>query len=99
MSISFERLSRLPSLISQLYCVMSAIFSAHSFYHVAAPFSSWCPMFGIVYSLCRMSGSDVSVAVREALMEPLRKCRTAKFWMTVRGTNKVGPIKAVWRQH
>lgn len=27
-----------------------------------------------------MSGSDVSVVVREALMEPLRKCRTAKFF-------------------
>lgn len=26
------------------------------------------------------SGSDVSVVVREALMEPLRKCRTAKFF-------------------
>lgn len=26
------------------------------------------------------SGSDISVAVREAIMEPLRKCRTAKFF-------------------
>jgi len=26
------------------------------------------------------SGSDISVAVREALMEPLRKCRSAKFF-------------------
>eukprot|EP01029_Cantina_marsupialis_P024909 TRINITY_DN651_c0_g1_i1.p1 TRINITY_DN651_c0_g1~~TRINITY_DN651_c0_g1_i1.p1 ORF type:complete len:456 (+),score=207.02 TRINITY_DN651_c0_g1_i1:75-1442(+) len=28
------------------------------------------------------SGSDLSVVVREALMEPLRICRTAKFWKT-----------------
>lgn len=34
------------------------------------------------------SGSDVSVAVREALMEPLRKCRTAKFWRPL-GSGKV----------
>lgn len=27
-----------------------------------------------------MSGSDISVVVREALMEPLRHCRTAKFF-------------------
>jgi hypothetical protein len=27
-----------------------------------------------------MSGSDIGVVVREALMEPLRKCRTAKFF-------------------
>jgi hypothetical protein len=42
-----------------------------------------------------MSGSDVSVAVREALMEPLRKCRTAKFWRNagngkVRGSEDAG---------
>ena len=27
-----------------------------------------------------MSGSDVSVLVREALMQPLRKCRNARFF-------------------
>ena len=26
------------------------------------------------------SGSDISVVTREALMEPLRKCRTARYW-------------------
>lgn len=27
-----------------------------------------------------MSGSDISVVVREALMQPLRVCRTAQFF-------------------
>jgi hypothetical protein len=35
--------------------------------------------------MARFSGSDVSVCVREALMEPLRKCRTARYWQPVRG--------------
>ena len=29
------------------------------------------------------SGSDISVVVREALMEPLRKCRMARYWRAV----------------
>lgn len=37
------------------------------------------------------SGSDISVAVREALMEPLRICRTAKFWKKERD-GKYHPI-------
>jgi hypothetical protein len=32
----------------------------------------------------RFSGSDICIMVREALMEPLRKCRTAKFFRKVR---------------
>ncbi|CAN0032460.1 unnamed protein product, partial [Phaeothamnion confervicola] len=28
------------------------------------------------------SGSDISVVTRDALMEPLRKCQAAKFWMS-----------------
>jgi len=44
-----------------------------------------------MHTLCSFSGSDVSVAVREALMEPLRKCRTAKFWRAVNG----GKVRAL----
>jgi len=40
-----------------------------------------------------MSGSDISVVVREALMEPLRKCRTAKFWRTM-PDGKLSPTEA-----
>jgi vacuolar protein-sorting-associated protein 4 len=32
-----------------------------------------------------MSGSDISVVVREALMEPLRKCRSAQYFRAVPG--------------
>lgn len=35
---------------------------------------------------CSFSGSDIQISVREALMEPLRKCRTAKFFVPVPGT-------------
>ena len=44
-----------------------------------------------------MSGSDVSVLVREALMEPLRKCRIAKFW-EARGGGKWTPSNATLEQ-
>lgn len=33
---------------------------------------------------CSCSGSDISVLVREALMEPLRKCQQAQFFTRVR---------------
>lgn len=38
------------------------------------------------------SGSDISVVVREALMEPLRKCRSAKFWQPVGATGQWTPV-------
>lgn len=38
------------------------------------------------------SGSDISVAVRAALMEPLRICRTAKFWRK-NAQGKYAPLK------
>mmetsp|Transcript_82686 Transcript_82686/g.145927 ORF Transcript_82686/g.145927 Transcript_82686/m.145927 type:complete len:451 (+) Transcript_82686:425-1777(+) len=38
------------------------------------------------------SGSDISVAVREALMEPLRICRTAKFFRKD-GAGKYHPVE------
>ena len=31
----------------------------------------------------RFSGSDISVAVRDVLMEPIRKCQDAKFFRVV----------------
>lgn len=34
----------------------------------------------------RCSGSDISVLVREALMEPLRKCQQAQFFTRVSGS-------------
>ena len=38
-----------------------------------------------------MSGSDVGTMVREAIMEPLRKCRTAKYFVQ-RKDNKLMPV-------
>lgn len=42
--------------------------------------SSSSRLLSSLYFFCSFSGSDISVVVREALMEPLRKCRTAKFF-------------------
>lgn len=45
------------------------------------------------------SGSDISVLVREALMEPLRKCRQAKFFMPITtedGRRMVSVRMALW---
>ena len=40
-----------------------------------------------------MSGSDVAVVVREALMEPLRKCRVAKFFRRNPATGLYYPLE------
>jgi vacuolar protein-sorting-associated protein 4 len=39
-----------------------------------------------------MSGSDISVVVREAVMEPLRKCRTAQFFRKDKVTGLVSSV-------
>jgi hypothetical protein len=38
------------------------------------------------------SGSDIAVVVREALMEPLRKCQVAKQFVTDHGTVRILPM-------
>lgn len=40
------------------------------------------------------SGSDIATVVREALMEPLRKCQTAKFFFRDPATGKFTPVMA-----
>lgn len=49
--------------------------------------------FDVLAERCEhFSGSDISVVVREALMEPLRKCRTARYWR--KGTDgKYTPVE------
>ena len=45
------------------------------------------------------SGSDISVVTREALMEPLRKCRTARYWYPhsqLAAAEEGGPQRFVW---
>lgn len=39
-----------------------------------------------------MSGSDIGTLVREAIMEPLRKCRTARYFRRDIQTNKLFPV-------
>lgn len=41
---------------------------------------AWHALTAVWLLAHRFSGSDIGVAVREALMEPLRICRTAKFF-------------------
>lgn len=45
----------------------------------------------IVFYICRYSGADISIVVRDALMQPVRKVQTATHFKRVKGASPKDP--------